>query len=810
MDNGYLACSGALAGLADAAGGHRSMRGVAAGGQIVCAIDTHGLVYCHSEAGPAAPPPNEMFDDFAVSDISACGIRSANGTLACWSPLGANPVVTTTSQFSVIAMSNFAVCGISLDRLQLHCNSLTDGAHKKTVSVALVGMRLQLVTLSVSDFIICVTTAVGSLLCAMTTPFLSGHTRLVEQSTYLRNEDDTSTNMPIFVDVDVSNSHYCAQRDTGELVCDSVCVKDCVLLFFQPPPEKEPGTSFKIPKNLQGELNVPASMRFLTFTAAASCGITVDHSMECWGDMRAVFLPRVSLFRSVAVAPTLACGISAQRQLRCWGAHANAILTPNFNELVVHVDVGFANNSPNPSRSNVCYIVADADGDGPGSITCAIFEGPLYSGRGKLVEAAAPPTFDSVIVSVHVAGQTACALAVDGTFKCWMLAAAAADNSIVSNAPIEVRLKAIDLVDGRDRFSPPRACGLKLDDGSFVCWPAQAGFLLTSVKEKIFSSAPKPFGFTHVSMSLEVTCGITDTDRRVLCSSSNLLEKLNACSGIGVCTDFLDWGIVVSLGSAASKLKVNGHVVCVQRGTPSVERGMSEHMIDCVTLSGVSSLLLSEKQDVVVDSFPEGARLDFFSLVVDRPTGQEDSSVIWACAIFSDADLLGRHARLVDTGNTVCWMTGPDYGLYTVAEKSRFGVLPREAPRVWTTPLGTYLSGRRRRACPSGIVSTTPGAATTMCNGFCRRGETSRTAGVCMSCQPGQWCGVDYLPALYLKLNSTEARYYMFESKAHACVAGTFQADSASTSCVDCPVGQVGSIAHVTFVNHYMPLPLQT
>jgi hypothetical protein len=169
----------------------------------------------------------------------------------------------------------------------------------------------------------------------------------------------------------------------------------------------------------------PPPGEFLTLASGEGnrpCGVRADGALLCWGSDPGS--PLAGTFKSVSVGPSFGCAIRSDDTLACWGSNTDGRATPpsgTFQQVAVH-----------------------------GSNGCALSKAGAISCWGKALPEAPPAgTFQYIVVGE----RSGCALTDAGAVTCW--GSNLADPP--SGAFHDLAAKGY------------QACGLR-DDGSVECW----------------------------------------------------------------------------------------------------------------------------------------------------------------------------------------------------------------------------------------------------------------------------------------------------------------------------------------------------
>jgi hypothetical protein len=337
-----------------------------------------------------------------------------------------------------------------------------------------------------------------------------------------------------FVEVAVGNGAACGRRDDGSVTCW--------------PGDKPVATA--VP---------PVSFKSIGATASHGCGIRQDDTLLCWGwgDKREWSAPPVSgRFRKVEVTDQNNCALALDGVIICWGDQSSKAM-PSVPVEGIFTSLSYRASQGCADRQDGAWICWGSNQFGEGTLpeedhlkklggACALTsEGKITCFR-DLMEAK-PPWPTSTFAVVDGSERDGCALAADGSAKCW-------SNDLLAFDPVDPpaghRYRMV-------KVAVRQACGLRDDTAELECWGRS-------------STGPTPAGrFSTFALTSTAGCGVRE-DGTVQCWAA----AVNA----GVVAVPAPSGVFkqVALGSedGACALSGAGEIVCWGRGyLPMVSAG---------------------------------------------------------------------------------------------------------------------------------------------------------------------------------------------------------------------------------------------
>ncbi len=183
-----------------------------------------------------------------------------------------------------------------------------------------------------------------------------------------------------FVQVSAGNSHVCGLRSSGVVECYG---------------DADHSVSIRL-----SVLSVPVGELFGYVSAGdvASCGVTIDGRIVCWGLYVLTGVPTGANFKYVATSSGGACAITSSGAVVCWGTlAASAISMTNALRL-----------SASGHSVGVCALSVS------GGIACS---GDVANGNAGM----APPPTEAALVQVSVGYARACGINPTAGAVCWGL-----------------------------------------------------------------------------------------------------------------------------------------------------------------------------------------------------------------------------------------------------------------------------------------------------------------------------------------------------------------------------------------------------
>ena len=383
--------------------------GVAVGPDYTCALQTDGKVFCvgtdEDRVSPATvPAPEGRFKSITAGESHACGIQT-DGTVACWGSdeLGGEVIGLTDSpegKFTSVSAGAFHTCGVRTDST-LTCWGLNrlDGEY--------VGLADPpdgaFTSVSVGWLHTCALEASGTAVCWGHKDFEAGQSYPPSMA---------------FESVSTGGLLSCGLSLDGELVCwGAIAVGpggDCT--FFCSP-EMASAQEVELP-------TIP--FHLLPDGGSASCGITSDASIMCWGWPLDRVEPPQGDFADVSVGGSHACGLRTDGAIVCW--------TLEFNGEVAGAETGL-------------FCVADR----AGFVTCpgeAEFELQAMAQSGRTIDW---QWYSRDGIDFH------CGHRLDDSLACWV------DDHTSFFDPVPTAVEAFATSDGDS------VCWL-LPDRTVACW----------------------------------------------------------------------------------------------------------------------------------------------------------------------------------------------------------------------------------------------------------------------------------------------------------------------------------------------------
>lgn len=82
---------------------------------MLCGLDPSGLVRCASDGALPLRLPTEPLTEFAIARHRGCGLRKADGSLACWNHLDDAGFTPPSGQFVQVVLAGGTACALGLD-----------------------------------------------------------------------------------------------------------------------------------------------------------------------------------------------------------------------------------------------------------------------------------------------------------------------------------------------------------------------------------------------------------------------------------------------------------------------------------------------------------------------------------------------------------------------------------------------------------------------------------------------------------------------------------------------------------------------
>ncbi|KAF0744342.1 hypothetical protein Ae201684_000830 [Aphanomyces euteiches] len=224
----------------------------------------------------------------------------------------------------------------------------------------------------------------------------------------------------------------------------------------------------------------PPDVEFIQVSSGRfhTCGVTLDETVECWGDPNHAQSP-AGLFVQVSAGDFHTCGVLKDGTLSCWGANYEGQLDAPQGRFV-QVSCG---------KGHSCALAAD------GSVKCW--------GANRLGQSSAPTNVKFLQVSV-APGDFSCGVTVNHSIKCW-----GENHRKQCDPPHDTEFALVST----SRLS---TCGIKRKDKKVVCWGMKEGV----------TSVPGDVAFDELTLGWDHGCGILSGSGRVLCWGHNSNGRL--------------------------------------------------------------------------------------------------------------------------------------------------------------------------------------------------------------------------------------------------------------------------------------------
>lgn len=269
-----------------------------------------------------------------------------------------------------------------------------------------------------------------------------------------------------------------------------------------------------------------STVRGLSVTTGLSCAVTTDGALRCWGDLASrlvVEQPREGPFAAVRLSRQFACGLTDGGSVDCWGA--DWVDTAGFPTDLASISVaGFPVFCGTTSDHQAkCWLMEEYWRSAPGAPDLKEQEREWAD---ELV-AGAPV---GVVARIETRGLQACALSLDGAFRCW----GSQYESFGRGAPEEDVLDfSIDGSVGCAILSGniPKCWGLAADaelppgrfdrvfaQGGTICLREVESHHLQCIGSDTYGQLAElpSFGFQDLALYLGTICGLAD-DGQVYC-----------------------------------------------------------------------------------------------------------------------------------------------------------------------------------------------------------------------------------------------------------------------------------------------------
>ncbi len=271
-----------------------------------CALKSDGEVFClgtesDRESPATVPTPEGRFKSITAGEVRACGIRT-DRTVACWgsNDFGSGEDIGLTDapagEFTSLSAGTLHTCGVrtdstlacwGLNHLEGEYIGLADPPDGSFTSVS--AGWLHTCALETSETVVC-----------------WGYSEF--------DAGQTSPPPSFFESVSAGWLHSCGLASNGELVCwGQIAIGpggDCT--FFCSP-EMASAEEVELPRS---------PFRSLPDGGGASCGITSEASIQCWGWPLERVNPPEGEYSDVSVGGSHACGLRTDGAIVCW-THEN-------------------------------------------------------------------------------------------------------------------------------------------------------------------------------------------------------------------------------------------------------------------------------------------------------------------------------------------------------------------------------------------------------------------------------------------------------------------------------------------------------
>ena len=242
---------------------------------------------------------------------------------------------------------------------------------------------------------------------------------------------------------------------------------------------------------------------------SATCGMTTDSKMVCWGSGLYVDFPEVTGVMSFSVRTNNACALSTGGVVTCWGADLNGMSSGSGANMGVAADLdNLTFSAVSAGAFNVCGILDGQNMQTAGVVRCW---GNNSFNQTTLPTALTSATFSSI----SAGGYNSCGILdgqnmqTSGAVKCW-----GNDTYSQTTLPSDVSSATFSAVSA----GWVHACGI-LDGqnsqtaGIVKCWGGANFSTVPITIPPELAEVP----FAQISAAFPHTCGLTLVERRVRC-----------------------------------------------------------------------------------------------------------------------------------------------------------------------------------------------------------------------------------------------------------------------------------------------------
>ena len=559
---------------APAPGAESDYIAVATGSEYTCALKADGAVFCwgaerDGELPAAVPAPDVTLKSISAGADHACGIRT-DGAVVCW---GSNKFGDEYSgkadppagEFMSVSAGNFHTCGVRTDST-LACWGLNDWGDE--IAGLADPPNGAFASVSVGAFHTCGIRTDGTVTC------WTG----LNDLKYLPPSPENPISPPpgAFLSVSASAYHSCGLRADGELVCWGYIAVgpggDCT---FYCAPETAPAQEVELPA---------ATFQQLPDGGRASCGITSDGSILCWGWPLDRINPPKGKFVDVSAGYPHACGLRIDGAIVCW-AHRYGEEVPRVDSgLFCLVDGEGGVTCPGEpefelqamaqtylhrgvySHSGISYTCAHRLDDSlvcwnysrteflnpiptaveafagiDGGVACWLLPDHTVACTGHIYNSP-EGTFRSISLGTTPYNPFGCGIRTDNSLACWGRGENYGDDLGGDFLPPTGKYKSVSAADGH-------ACAIRMDD-TVACWGNEGSF-----------GDPPSGAFRFISGSGHYHCGVRD-DLSIECWGSGGRRQIDgAFHSVGVGrTDF-------GVGRYVCALHLDGTLECWVEGS---------------------------------------------------------------------------------------------------------------------------------------------------------------------------------------------------------------------------------------------------
>ncbi len=263
-------------------------------------------------------------------------------------------------------------------------------------------------------------------------------------------------------------------------------------------------------KDLEGVLNLTAGSKH-------TCALTISGEIWCWGEnssgqlgngttensnipVKVIDLPGKVL--SITAGEEFTCAQMMNQEVWCWGKNDQGQLND-----------GTTKNQLNPVKSKLNTMLAQISG-GQGLLLSSDVLGTVNKWS-KVQAAAVQQIAGSLSISANRWGDTGCAVASDGSVKCW--------GSNLISAPVKDTLPALEVGAGL-----AHNCNINTDE-SVSCWGANANGQLGngSTIDSLSATLVKNLTKAHaLAVGANHTCILSGTSNIAWCWGENTYGQL--------------------------------------------------------------------------------------------------------------------------------------------------------------------------------------------------------------------------------------------------------------------------------------------